>query len=156
MNTNCTPAAGCGASSPQGRWLQADLLAHRNQCTLAYWHIPLFSSGGRANGNSRPLWQILYNNNADLILEGHDHIYERFAPLTPNGLFDPARGIRSFIVGTGGDNHTSIGSVAGFSEVRNASTFGVLMLGLHSNSYEWLFVPEAGKSFTDSGSGPCH
>jgi len=156
LNSSCSSAGGCGAGSPQGRWLQADLLAHQNQCTLAYWHIPLFSSGGRANSNTRTLWQLLYNNNADLILEGHDHIYERFAPQTSTGAVDPARGIRSFIVGTGGANHTSVVTKAANSEVRDASTFGVLMLALHPTSYDWQFVPEAGKTFTDSGSGVCH
>lgn len=156
LNTNCSSAGGCSVTSPQGRWLQADLLAHPNLCTLAFWHIPLYSSGGRANSNSRPLWQLLYNNNADLVLEGHDHIYERFAPQTSTGAADPVRGLRSFIVGTGGANHTDIVSIAPNSEVRNASTFGVLMLTLHPDSYEWYFAPEAGKTFTDSGIGMCH
>jgi hypothetical protein len=156
LNTNCSSEGGCSQSSPQGRWLQAELLAHKNQCTLAYWHIPLFSSGGRARSNSKPLWQLLYNNNADLILEAHDHIYERFAPQTTDGVLDTVRGIRSFIVGTGGADHTEIAKIAPNSEVRNTNTFGVLMLTLHSNSYDWKFVPEAGKTFTDSGTGTCH
>ena len=80
LNSNCGDAGGCSSSSPQGKWLEADLAAHSNFCTLAYWHIPLFSSGGRAASNSKPFWQSLYNHNADLILSGHDHIYERFAP----------------------------------------------------------------------------
>jgi len=156
LNTSCGSAGGCSASSPQGRWLQTDLLTHKNQCTLAYWHIPLFSSGGRASNNSKALWQLLYNNNADLVLEGHDHIYERFAPQTTNGVLDSVHGIRSFIVGTGGADHTEIATIAPNSEVRNTNTFGVLMLTLHSNSYDWKFVPEAGKTFTDSGTGTCH
>jgi hypothetical protein len=102
------------------------------------------------------LWNALYNNNVDVVLEGHDHIYERFAPQTSTGVLDPVRGIRSFIVGTGGANHTSIEAVAANSEVRDASTYGVLMLTLHPTSYDWQFVPEAGKTFTDSGSGLCH
>jgi hypothetical protein len=116
----------------------------------------LFSSGGRANSNSKLLWEQLYKNDADLILEAHDHIYERFAPMTSDGLFDPDRGIRSFIVGTGGDEHTTLVRVAANSEIREANTFGVLMLTLHSNSYDWQFVPEAGQTFTDSGTGLCH
>jgi hypothetical protein len=147
---------GCSASSPQGRWLTADLAAHPNLCTLAYWHIPLFSSGGRAANNTKLLWEQLYDHNADLILEAHDHIYERFAPQTSTNVADPAHGIRSFIVGTGGDDLTQIATVVANSEVRNASTFGVLMLTLHPTSYEWRFVPEAGKTFTDSGTGLCH
>jgi len=156
LNSNCSSGGGCTASSPQGRWLQTDLLTHRNQCTLAYWHIPLFSSGGRARNNTKPFWQLLYNNNADLILQAHDHIYERFAPQTPDGVADSTRGIRSFIVGTGGADHTEIVSIADNSEVRNKNTYGVLMLTLHPNSYDWKFVPEAGKTFTDSGTGTCH
>ena len=157
LNSNCSMTGGCGPTSAQGQWLQTDLLTHKNQCTLAYWHIPLFSSGGRANDNTKLLWQQLYDYDADLILEAHDHIYERFAPQTASGILDLARGIRSFIVGTGGDELTEIVTPAANSEVRNASVFGVLMLTLHANSYEWNFVPEAGSdTFTDSGSGLCH
>jgi acid phosphatase type 7 len=91
-----------------------------------------------------------------VILTGHDHIYERFAPQTPTGAADPLNGIRSFVVGTGGSNHTTIPSVASNSEVRNADTFGILRLTLRPNSYDWRFVPEPGKTFTDSGSASCH
>lgn len=156
LNSNCGDAGGCGATSPQGRWLANDLKTHSNFCTLAFWHIPLFSSGGRANGNSRPFWQMLYDNNADLILSAHDHIYERFAPQTPSGTLDTTRGIREFIVGSGGANHTSVVQVAANSEVRNVDTFGVMKVTLHSASYDWQFVPEAGKTFTDSGTTACH
>src|SRR5207249_3431802 len=126
--------------------------AHPNACTLAYWHIPLFSSGGRAASNSKPLWDALYAAGADVILTGHDHVYERFAPQDPSGKRDDARGIREFVVGTGGANHTSFTTIAANSEVRNASTYGVLNLTLHPTGYDWKFVPEAGASFTDSGS----
>ena len=156
LNSNCGVAGGCSPSSPQGKWLSADLKAHKNHCTLAFWHIPLFSSGGRDNNNTELLWQQLYDHDADVILEAHDHIYERFAPQTSSGMPDPERGIRSFIVGTGGDELTEIVTTAANSEVRNASVFGVLMLTLHANSYEWNFVPEAGQTFTDTGSGLCH
>ena len=155
LNSNCSDVGGCLPSTPQGQWLASDLAAHKNTCTLAYWHIPLFSSGGRAAANSQSLWQALYAAGADVILNGHDHIYERFAPQNPSGQRDDARGIREFIVGTGGSNHTSITSVAANSEVRNETTFGVLKLTLHPTSYDWQFVPEAGGSFTDSGSAPC-
>ena len=156
LNSNCTDIGGCTLSSPQGQWLAADLAANSNWCTLAYWHIPLFSSGGRAEVNSRDLWQILYDHDADLILNGHDHIYERFAPQAPDGTADSVRGIREFIVGSGGANHTSLETIAANSEVRNTDTFGVLKLTLHTTSYNWKFVPEAGKTFTDSGSQACH
>ena len=156
LNSNCGDAGGCSATSPQGLWLANDLQTHTNFCTLAFWHIPLFSSGGRANSNSKAFWQLLYDNNADLILSAHDHTYERFAPQTPSGTLDTTRGIREFIVGSGGANHTSIVSVAPNSEVRNSDTFGVLELSLHPTSYDWNFVAEAGKTFTDSGSTACH
>ena len=156
LNSGCSSAGGCSSTSPQYKWLQADLAAHPNQCTLAYWHIPLFSSGGRANANSKPFWQLLYAAHADVVLNGHDHIYERFAPQTSTGTLDQALGIREFIVGTGGADHTSITTVAANSEVRNTTTFGILKLTLHSGSYDWQFVPEAGQTFTDSGTQACH
>src|SRR5690349_2277678 len=156
LNSNCTDVGGCSPNSPQGQWLAADLAAHTNWCTLAYWHIPLFSSGGRAELNSRDLWQILYDHDADLILNGHDHIYERFAPQAPDGTADPVRGMREFIVGSGGANHTPLATIAANSELRNTDSFGVLKLTLHPAGYDWQFVPEAGKTFTDAGSGACH
>jgi chitodextrinase len=156
LNSNCGDAGGCGVSSPQGKWLAADLVAHPNMCTLAYWHIPLYSSGGRANGNSKTFWQLLYDNDADLILSAHDHTYERFAPQTPTGTVDNLRGIREFIVGSGGANHTSFVTTAANSEVRNSNTFGVLKLTLHPTSYDWQFLPVQGQSFTDSGTTACH
>ena len=155
LNSNCTQAGGCSAKSPQGKWLAADLAAHPAVCTLAYWHIPLFSSGGRASGSTRPLWQLLYNSHADLILDGHDHIYERFAPQTPTGVADPVNGIRQITVGTGGANHTSLATMAANSVVADTSTFGILKLTLHASSYDWSFAPAVG-SFTDAGSAACH
>ena len=157
LNSNCGDAGGCNLNSAQGKWLEADLAAHSNFCTLAYWHIPLFSSGGRANQNSLSFWNSLYNHNADLILAGHDHMYERFAPQTPAGAADPLRGIREIMVGTGGANHTGIpGAIWANSEVQNTNTFGVLKLTLHSTSYDWQFIPVTGGTFTDSGTGTCH
>jgi acid phosphatase type 7 len=156
LNSNCPDAGGCSSGSPQGKWLTADLKAHTNFCSLAYWHIPLFSSGGRASPMTLPLWQILYNHDVDVVLNGHDHIYERFAPQTPDGIADPVKGIREFIVGTGGADHTSVVVAAANSEVTDASTYGVLELTLHPAGYDWKFVHEAGGSFTDSGTGACH
>jgi hypothetical protein len=156
LNSSCSSAGGCGSTSPQYNWLKADLAAHPNLCTLAYWHIPRYSSGGRASAITQPFWQLLYDNNADLILNGHDHIYERFAPQNASGAVDQVRGMREFVVGTGGANHSNIAAIAANSEVRNTSTFGVLMLTLHAASYGWQFVPEAGKIFTDSGTQACH
>jgi Fibronectin type III domain/Concanavalin A-like lectin/glucanases superfamily/Calcineurin-like phosphoesterase len=157
LNSNCGDAGGCSATSPQGQWLAADLAAHQNTCTLAYWHIPLFSSGGRASQNSLPFWKSLYAAHADVVLNGHDHIYERFFPQDPSGTPDNANGIREFIAGTGGANHTSITAVAANSELRDTTTFGVLELTLHQGSYDWKFVPAAASgTFTDSGSAKCH
>ena len=156
LNSNCSSAGGCSSSSPQGQWLAADLAAHPNFCTLAYWHIPVFSSGGRASSNMKSIWQTLYNNNVDLILAGHDHIYERFAPQTADEILDTARGMREFIVGSGGANHTSLAALAANSEVIDTNTYGVLKLTLHPTSYDWQFVPEAGKTFNDAGTTNCH
>lgn len=156
LNSNCSDAGGCNTSSPQGKWLANDLATHQNACTLAYWHIPLYSSGGRANQNSQSLWTQLYNAGADVVLSGHDHIYERFAPQDANGNLDAARGLPEFIVGTGGANHTSLVAIAPNSVIQNANTFGILELTLNPTSYDWRFVPIAGSTFSDAGSGSCH
>ena len=156
LNSQCSQAGGCNAGSPQYLWLQQDLQNHANLCTLAYYHIPVFSSGGRANNNMKQIYTLLYNNNVEIVLNGHDHIYERFAPQDPNGLADPLRGIREFIVGTGGANHTSIATIQPNSEVRNVDTFGALKLTLHPDGYDWQFMPVLGKTFSDLGSAFCH
>jgi hypothetical protein len=156
LNSSCGPAGGCESTSPQGQWLRSDLAAHPKQCLLAYWHIPLFSSGGSANTNSRPFWDALYAAKADVILTAHDHLYERFAPQTPKRAADPVNGIREFVVGTGGSNHTSLAALAANSEILNTDTFGILELTLDPDHYAWQFVPEAGGSFTDAGSQSCH
>ncbi len=157
INSNCAAVGGCGAGSAQEQWLRQDLAAHPQACTLAYWHHPLFTSDS-SHGNAtsmRPIWQALYDHGADVVLAGHAHNYERFAPQDPNGVADPARGIRQFVVGTGGASLRRFGAIKPNSEVRNADTYGVLKLTLHPTSYQWEFVPEAGKIFTDSGSAAC-
>src|SRR5206468_2193130 len=137
--------------------LRADLAAHPNACTLAYWHEPRFSSGAVGNNPYvSALWQDLYYAEADIVLNGHDHDYERFAPQNPLGQADPAHGIREWVVGTGGRSHGGFDTVQPNSEVRNADTYGVLKLTLHPSGYDWQFVPESGKTFTDSGSTACH
>jgi hypothetical protein len=158
LNSECKDVGGCDTGSPQEKWLRADLAAHPVACTLAYWHKPLFSSGG-AHGNDptvKPLFQALYDANADVVVNGHDHDYERFAPQDPEGSPDPKRGIREFVAGTGGKNHRPFGEPKPNSELRDATAFGVLKLTLKPNSYDWQFIPEPGKSFADSGSGNCH
>ena len=143
-----------GAASPQGAWLQGDLLANRSRCTIAYWHHPLFSSGPNGNTRSmRELWRALYDAGTDVVVSGHDHLYERFAPQDPDGIPNPTRGIREFVVGTGGAALYPHVSVQPNSEVQ-ISSFGVLKLTLSADTYEWEFVPVAGRR--DAGRGMCH
>src|SRR5438552_4741766 len=146
------------AGSPQEQWLRADLAASTKQCTLAYMHYARFSSGSVHGSYSevQPLWQALYDYGAEIAIAGHDHEYERFAPQTPDGHLDTVRGIRAFVVGTGGGGLYSFGTPLPNSQVRNSSTWGVLKLTLADGSYSWEFVPITGQTFTDSGSGTCH
>jgi len=158
LNSECVEVGGCGPGSREEKWLRADLAAHPSACTLAYFHKPLFSSGGKHGDDPemKPLFQALYDGNADVILNGHDHDYERFAPQDPDGKADTKRGIREFVVGTGGKNHRPFSAPHANSEIRNADTFGVLKLSLRAGGYDWQFIPEAGKTFIDRGSGSCH
>lgn len=145
------------AFAAQLDWLKKDLAQHRAKCTLAYWHHPVFSSGGHGNNTfMKPVWKILEDANADVILSGHDHDYERFAPQNLDGQLDDTHGIREFIVGTGGARLTPLLFGKANSEVSNNTTFGVLKMVLKENSYEWEFLPVAGGSFTDHGRGECH
>jgi PKD repeat protein len=144
------------AGSTQEQWLRADLGASTKRCTLAYWHGPLFSSGSLTDTTMRPLWQALYDDGAEVVLAGHEHHYERFAPQTAAGAADPAYGIRQIVVGTGGSGLFGFGTVAPNSEVRNAATFGVLRVTLRPDGYDWKFIPIQGQTFTDQGSGTCH
>ena len=144
-----------GAGSAQEQWLRADLTANLRVCTLAYWHKPRFSSGQHGNNtDSQALWQALYQYHADVVLNGHDHTYERFAPQNPSGQADP-NGIREFVVGTGGVAFYSFSTIQPNSAVRNNIAHGVLKLTLHSTSYDWQFVPIAGQTFTDTGTANC-
>lgn len=156
LNSNCDDV-GCGAESPQGRWLESDLEANESACTLAYFHHPRFSSG-EYGGNPEVgfFWRTLHRHGADVVLNGHEHDYERFAPLTPQGRVDRSGGIREFVVGTGGTDLREFGSTEPGSEVRDASTHGVLKLELGADDYQWEFLPIAGQTFTDAGTGDCH
>lgn len=162
LNTNCgvRELGGCTAGSPEETWLRQDLAAHSNACVLAYGHHAMYSSGllGRhaRHPELQPLWEDLYAAHADLMLAGHEHSYERFAPQDPRGHADPERGIRQITVGTGGRSHTFLGAPQPNSEVRNDNTYGVLKLTLSPGKFSWEFVPEAGKNFRDSGQGTCH
>ena len=145
-----------GSGSAQIAWLQSDLAAHQAMCTLAYWHYSLFSSGQYAVPAMRTAWQVLYDAGADVVLSGHDHFYERFGPQSPAGQLDSARGIRQFVVGTGGDYQQPFLPAIPNSEVRNNQTWGILKLSLHENRYHWEFIPVAGRTFSDSGTTFCH
>jgi hypothetical protein len=158
VNSNCSAVGGCQAGAPQERWLRVDLAAHPAACTLAYWHHPLFTSGAEHVGLTamRPVFQALYDAGAEIVLSGHNHNYERFAPQTPQGVADPTRGIRQFVVGTGGASHYRFGPAMPNSEVRDGTAYGVLRLVLRERGYDWRFVPAEGAAFTDSGTGSCH
>jgi hypothetical protein len=160
LNSNCERIGGCEESSPQVRWLKADLAANDDKrCTLAYMHHPRFSSGEK-HGNThkvKPLWGALYEAGAEVVLSANERNYERFAPQKPGGRADPQRGIREFVVGTGGGKgHNPIVEPIANSEVHNDDTYGVLKLTLNPESYEWRFVPVEGETFSDSGSARCH
>ena len=144
-------------SSAQGRWLSLDLAANTLPCTLAYWHKPLFSSGPNGDHpHMRPFWRLLYESGAEIVLSGHDHLYERFAPQDADGRFDSGRGIREFIVGTGGVPLYPFRATKPNSEVRLGASHGILRLTLLTNSYDYEFIPVAGARERDSGSGACH
>ena len=145
------------SSSAQVTWLQADLAANPNQCALAYWHKPRWSSGSTHGNNSAmgTVWQVLYDAGVELVLSGHEHHYERFAEMNASGSAVTG-GLREIVVGTGGMSHYSFGTPLSASQVRNSSTYGVLKLTLNSSSYSWQFVPVAGSTFTDTGTTNCH
>jgi hypothetical protein len=154
LNSNVDIRAG----SPQERWLRTDLAATTKRCILAYWHHPRFSSSDNhgSQEQTHPLWQALYDHAADIVISGHDHVYERFAPQSPAGTADPDHGIRQFVVGTGGKSHHGFGAPLRNSEVRDNTSYGVLKLTLGPGSYSWAFLPAVGNAFSDSGTGACH
>jgi acid phosphatase type 7 len=159
LNSDCSQpgVGGCSSTSPQGRWLAADLAAHPNQCTLAFWHLPRWGESGGTSSASNYFASALYNAHAEVVVSGNTHFYARSAPQNPAGGADPVNGIRQFIVGTGGKSlHGLSGNPDPQVEVRQNTTFGILELTLHPGSYSWRFVPEAGRTFTDSGTNSCH
>jgi acid phosphatase type 7 len=152
-------AVACDPNSPQVQWLSADLAEHRAFCTLAIWHAPLFTSAQEEGSTRyiRPFWDVLYANGVDVVVNGHEHSYERFAPQMPDGIHEAAYGIREFVVGTGGDSlRPFVSSPAPNSETRSDTTHGVLRLTLHPATYDWEFIPAAGGEFRDAGTGECH
>jgi hypothetical protein len=159
LNSNCSRAGGCHAGSEQERWLRADLDATRAaDCTLAYMHHPRFSSGNTHGGSAsvEPLWRALHEHGAEVVLAGHEHDYERFAPQTPTGTLDQQRGVRQFVVGTGGRPLRNLGPPHPNTEVRQNTALGVLHMRLRDGSYDWRFVSQPGSAFTDEGSARCH
>jgi alkaline phosphatase len=158
LNSYCFERDSCDASA-WTRWLGRDLARHRNRCSLAFWHEPYWTSPSHHEPDTslKPWVSLLYRAGVDVVLEGHNHAYERFRPQDPNGRFDRARGITAFMVGTGGTGHYDFhGGSAPNSVVRNDKTFGVLRLELAARGYRWRFLPVAGQSFTDAGSARCH
>ncbi|MGH8901237.1 MAG: DUF7594 domain-containing protein [Egibacteraceae bacterium] len=157
LNSNCSEIGGCQAGSPQDQWLRADLARHRNACVLAYWHDPRFSSGPQGNDQTLDnFWNVLYSARADVVLNAHAHSYERFAPQDPFGAPDPPRGIRQFVVGTGGTPPQAVNPPVPNSEALHAGDAGVLELTLRPNGYDWRFVAAGNGRFSDSGSAACH
>jgi acid phosphatase type 7 len=157
LDGSCGRVGGCGPDSDQGRWLAADLAEHEAACTLAVWHQPRFSSGDEHGSDPSvdPFWRALYAAGADVVVNGHDHDYERFAPQDPDGREDRERGIRQFVVGTGGAAIRGFEEPVANSELRLAISPGVIAFTLHPRSYDWRWIPTA-DTVTDSGSAPCH
>ena len=137
-------------------WLRAELASNQARCEVAYLHKPLFSSGMHGNQPQlREMWRTLYEFGVDIVVAGHEHNYERFAPQDFNGQFDSQRGIRQFIVGTGGTTPRPLGALRPNSEV-HGSSWGVLVLTLDASSYRWEFIPAETGGFQDAGVGQCH
>ena len=164
LNSQCShPAADnpykqdCAAGSAQEEWLRADLASHAAQCTLAVWHHPLLSSGTpQFNDEVLPLFKALYDANVDVLLTGHDHGYERFAPMDPGIVRDPVRGVRQFVAGGGGKSHTGTRAPQPHSEVRDDLTYGVLKLTLRPDAYRWEYLADRPGVFEDAGANACH
>jgi len=157
LNSECGLVGWCSLADEE-QWLRSDLAANRSKNVIAILHKPRWSSGASSPGQSRlqGLWQALYDYGVELLLDGHDHHYERFAPQNADGQLDTAHGVREIIVGTGGAKFSGVGTPVANSEVRNASTWGVLKLTLHPSSFDWRFIPVAGASFSDSGTDQVH
>jgi hypothetical protein len=155
---SCKAAGGCGPGTAQHTWLKRLLARTTERCTLAVWHSPRFSSGYHGDEpRVAPLLELLYRDGAEIVVNGHEHWYERLAPARPDGRVDGRHGIRQFVVGTGGAELRGPGDrTAAHSRVFEARTWGVLQLRLHEDSYAWRFLPVAGQTFTDAGSGRCH
>ena len=149
----------CAAGSAQDLWLQNDLAHDTASCTMAYYQNPRWASAASGSGGDdtmQQIWQDLYNGNADVVLNGDSHWYERFAPLNASGAVDNAKGVREFIVGTGGAALDTPGTEVPTSQVLNNGTHGVIKVTLHAGTYDWSFVNDGESTFTDTGTGSCH
>ena len=157
LDSNCEEVGGCAADSAQGRWLAAELEASDAACTVSIFHHPRFSSGERYGDDPAmdPFWRALYAGGVDVVVNGHEHSYERFAPQDPDAREDRARGIREFVVGTGGAGLRGFGTTSANSELRASVAHGVLALTLGDGSYDWEFHA-AGSDFSDRGTASCH
>jgi acid phosphatase type 7 len=151
LNAECSHAGGCGTASPQASFLRTELA--KSQCTIVYWHQPYYKGTSQPASSYAAFWNILYAGNADIVLNGHLHNYARFAPQDASGHVDAARGVRQFIVGTGGRNLFSLDGTRNVEKTTKA--FGVLEIRLHLSSYNWKFVNTAG-TMLDSGTAGCH
>ncbi|MEK6191330.1 MAG: metallophosphoesterase [Chloroflexota bacterium] len=156
LNSNCDEVGGCDLDSPQADWLRSDLATSTSTCTLAYWHHPRWSSGSEHGADPRTdgLWRILAMAGAELVLTGHDHVYERFVPIDADGAA-ATDGMVEFVVGTGGRSLYGFNKVLPTSATHDNATYGVLQLTLHPDAYDWEFVPASDIGFSDSGSADC-
>jgi hypothetical protein len=158
INSECKAIGGCAPGSPQYEWLKRDLAEHPATCTLAYWHRPRFSSGRHGSDTSLgDLWSLLVSAGTEFVMSGHDHHYERFAPMNATGERDVAKGMRQFVIGTGGRNLYPIDpNPLPTTELRDNQTYGIMKLSLRKEGYGWEFVPVEGGTFKDSGEERCH
>jgi acid phosphatase type 7 len=157
LNTNCSAIGGCGPDSPQTTWLREDLEARPNRCTIAIFHHPRWATGHHGDSDFvDDIWEALDDAGVELVLNGHEHHYERYAPRRPDGTVDHERGIRQIIVGTGGRSRNGFESEDQASEIRSDDAYGVLKLSLRDDEYRWRFIPVPRHDFTDSGSDRCH
>ncbi|UAJ72495.1 metallophosphoesterase [Synechocystis sp. PCC 7339] len=157
LNSNCEYIGGCEMGSAQQQWLKQDLAQNNKACILAYWHHPRYSSGVHGNQPQMgDLWQTLYDGGAELVLSGHDHLYERFAPQNTQGELDREKGLRQFVIGTGGKSLYPFKTVRPNSEVQAMGVYGVLKMELQPDGYRWQFLAANTDEFQDQGESPCH
>lgn len=155
LNSSCAEIGGCGATSPQGRWLKGELAEHPAACTLAFWHHARFSSGWHgSNANFGDFWKLLEDAGAEVVLNAHDHLYERLAPQTNDAQPSP-EGIRAFVVGTGGKSYYPALLPAPNREALVTGVYGVLFLTLAAEGYSWEYRTTPDGVVRDAGQGRC-